>query len=259
MASTDVTTNGHAETNGNTSDLSAAQKLMQKHEEAHQATIEDVPDEEDLKHGEEPASASVLESTDDTPAPGWVPPISAKAAGKQKEVPPPKENKSLDTQSHDLFPELGGAPKPKPVTTPIWTAKKPGSAPPVTNGKANGNATNGVSRGSPQTSGATTPISVRGGPQSMVIPGRHQQRVRFAPSQLLPRAQLKKPLPDILKEINKKSKANVQMTTGQEGNLFFTASGPEEAVRQALNDVAAQIGSKVRTFRKLSRTILIIV
>ena len=70
MASVDSFANGTSAVNGG--GLSAAQKLQQKHdEEAQKATIEDVPDEDDLKHGEQPENLSgVLEGPGDAPAPG---------------------------------------------------------------------------------------------------------------------------------------------------------------------------------------------
>lgn len=237
--------------NGGSGELSAAQKLMQKHaDEAHRATIEEVPDEDDLKHGEAPKSASILESTVDsnTAEPTWAQPVSAKAAGKQKaQESSPKENgPTLDTQSHDVFPELGGAPKPQtgPAMASIWSVKKPAAA----NGTP---PSNGTPRASTPISGAATPTSNTGsslprGPPNMIsIPGRHTERIQLAPSQLLPRTLMKKPLADILKDVNKKSKANVTMTTGQGGALWFTAIGPVEACRQALKDLVEQIGSKV--------------
>jgi hypothetical protein len=124
--------------------LSAAQKLMQKHQdEVHKATIEDVPDEEDLRHTPEPLSSSVLESTEDAaPASQWGATMSAKAAGKQKEAPPAKEKApALDTQSNESFPGLGGAPKPaQPAQArPSWVAKP---SPKGANGSPNG--TNGL-------------------------------------------------------------------------------------------------------------------
>jgi hypothetical protein len=237
--------------NGGSGGLSAAQKLMQKHaDEAHRATIEEVPDEDDLKHGEAPKSASILESTVDGSAaePTWAQPVSAKAAGKQKDQESSSKGNgpTLDTQSHDLFPELGGTPKSQssPAMASIWSAKKPATA----NGTS---PSNGTPRASTPTSGAATPTSTtgsslpRGPPNLMSIPGRHTERIQLAPSQLLQRTQMKKPLADILKDVNKKSKANVTMTTGQGGALWFTAIGPVEACRQALKDLVEQIGSKV--------------
>jgi hypothetical protein len=243
MSTAELTTqNGHAESNGSTSELSAAQKLMQKHDETHKATIEEVPDEDDQPHGERPKSASILESANDEPAPSWVPTVSAKAAGKQKtQELPTKENKPhLDTQSHDLFPELGGAPKLQaaPVAS-IWGAKKSAGA------NGTNSAANGTPRSSTPGSGTATPVSQsRGGPTAMAIPGRHVERIPLAPSQILPRAQLKKPIPDVLKDINKKSKATVTSSSGPQGVLYFTATGPQEATRQALRDVVREIGVK---------------
>jgi len=249
-------------TNSGNSDLTAAQKLMQKHaDEAHQASIEEVPDEEDLKHGEVPKSASILEPTDDegASAPTWAQPVSAKSAGKQKvrDLSSQANNPPLDTQSHELFPELGGAPKSQngPTVSSIWGGKKPMTVIPTgTNGKANGlTPTNGSSRASTPTSGAATPTSTvnsatpKGPPNMMAIPGRHTERIQLAPSQLLPRTQMKKPLADVLKEVNKRSKANITMTTGQGGAHWFTAIGPIDACRQALKDLVEQIGSKVKS------------
>lgn len=251
--------------NSGSGELTAAQKLMQKHaaDEAHQVSIEEIPDEEDLKRGEVPKSASILEPTGEegVSAPTWAQPISAKTAGKQKAIPSQENKPTLDTQSHELFPELGGTPRPQngPTVPSIWGAKKPAATSPTgVNGKANGlTPTNGSSRASTPTSGIATPTSTlnsaapKGPLNMMAIPGRHTERIQLAPSQLLPRAQMKKPLADVLKEVNKRSKANITMTTGQGGAYWFTAVGPIDACRQALKDLVEQIGSKV----SLSKTI----
>lgn len=81
-------------------------------------------------------------------------------------------------------------------------------------------------------------------PHHMPIPGRNSEQIQFAPSQLLPRSQLKKPLQDILRSINKGSKANVEMKTGPNGNIIFRGTGPIDATRQALKDLAKEVGSK---------------
>jgi hypothetical protein len=239
--------------NVNSSELSAAQKLMQKHDDAHQATIEDVPDEEDLKHGEQPKSSNILESTEENaPAPGWVAPMSAKAAGKQKvEELPGKENKKLlNTQSEELFPGLGPAkPKQPPSVVPVWNIKKPSASPP-TNDTSNGISTNGTST---PTSGMNTPPSAvsqgqsRAGPalKMSALPGQVSRQMPMAQDEILPRGQLKKPLPEILKDLNKKSKANITMQTGEKGMMWFNAVGPQAAADQAIKDLIAQIGLKV--------------
>jgi len=233
---------------------------MQKHaDEAHKASMEEVPDEEDLRHGEVPKSTGILELAEDeeVSVPTWAQPVSAKAAGKQKarELPAQANQPALDTQSHDLFPELGGAPKPQngPTVASIWSAKKSANASPTrTNGKTNGAPpTNNSSRASTPTSGVATPTSTnnsatpRGLPTVMNMPGRHTERISLAPSQLLPRSLMKKPLVDILKDVNKRSKATITNTTGQGGAQWFTAIGPVDACRQALKDLVEQIGSKV--------------
>jgi hypothetical protein len=240
MAPPDSTTqNGHAGINGNGTGLSAAQKLLQRH-----VTVEEVPDEAGLNHPLPPVSGGILESKDEAPAPGWVPPVSAKAAGKQKEQSKPL----LDTQSEELFPGLGAAPKSRQptTTTPTWGAKNPAQGLSATNG-ASGFSSNG--RSTPQ-SGINTPTSAsqaaaRGGPRKMEIPGQVQERIFLEKNQMLPRPQLKKPLPDILKDINRKSKkVNVTLSAGENGTTFY-ATGSSEAAVQALRDVVAQVGAKV--------------
>jgi hypothetical protein len=260
MATEDfLTQNGLLAANGSNGNFSAAQRLMQKHsEEVHKATMEEVPDEDDLKHNEEPKSLSILEAADEAPsAPTWAQPMSAKSAGKQKAQDPlVNENRPpLDTQSHDLFPELGGAPKPQsaPAVASIWGTKKPGTPiSDVVNGKLNGQASpNGTSRASTPLSGTPVPSSpmsaapARPAQSAMTIPGRHTERISISPAQLLPRAQMKKPVVDVVKEVNKKSKATIAMSTGAQGLMWFTATGPFVACRQALQDLCAQICSKV--------------
>ena len=200
-------------------DLSAAQKLMQKHTEPHTVTVEDVPDEELPAKATNDASGS------------WAAPMSSKSAGKQKEGAPSKAG--LDTQSHELFPELG-APKGKSANVaPIWGAK---------NGKANGAGSNGASRSSTPVSGAATPA---GGKPAMFIPGRNVETVTLEPQYIMPRAQLRRPIPDIIKDINRKSRANISMVTAANGHLRFDATGPQEVAQQALKDLVMQIGTRV--------------
>lgn len=90
---------------------SFAEELKAKHaaDHAHQPTVEEVPDEDIVPHK---AGGDAAASED---KPSWVETPSATSVGKQKEQPIPKA--ALDTQSHELFPELGG-PKPKPVVVP---------------------------------------------------------------------------------------------------------------------------------------------
>jgi len=84
--------NGHAESNG---ELSNAQRLMQQHEADidHKVSVEEVPDEDDLKHGEPPVSASVLEAADGSEEIPVILPAKPKAA-------------PLDTKSRSCSPSL---------------------------------------------------------------------------------------------------------------------------------------------------------
>ena len=71
------------------------------------------------------------------------------------------------------------------------------------------------------------------------------EQLRLAPSQMLPRSHLKKPLRDILRDVSKRSMANVDMRGGPGGSIIFEGKGSADAVRQALREVAQQVGSKV--------------
>ena len=265
----DVATNGGSAAAFH--DLTPAQKLQEKHKasEVHGATIEDVVDEEDLTHP--PPSLHTAPATASTPVllPAEVP-ISETAAGKQKAREAPngfpsaskkETNPTLDTQSEELFPALGGAPKPQ-APAPLakaWGTKKSNSIRQVhSNGTdgTNGNetlSTSASSRASTPASGIWTPTANAGAPPQsraspssrLPIPGKYTERIQFAPSQLLPRNQLKNPIRDVLRNINKRSKAKVEMKPGANGALVFEATGPLESVRQALMETSKEIGSKV--------------
>jgi hypothetical protein len=193
----------------------------------------------------------VLEPVDEVAnPPGWVAPLSAKAAGKRKEEPSPsKESQpTVDTQSEELFPALGGAPKPVQISSAAlnWSNKKAG-----TNGAANGVSTNGSST---PTSGLNTPPSAssksapRGTTPSLAGQALGPSIV-FDKNEIKKRGDLKKPVPDVLKDIAKKSRpmVNIVMTTVENGSLKFTATGPapEAAKWTALRDLGAQIGVEV--------------
>ncbi|KAI4274615.1 MAG: hypothetical protein LQ337_003809 [Flavoplaca oasis] len=251
-----------------TLDVSPAQRLQEKHvaDAAHRPMVEDVVDEEDIAHPPPSMKAAFpILSTADEKGPQ---PSSEKAAGKQKAREDPIEPPSganipppviLDTKSEDAFPALGrGSKPPAPASVPMaWGARKPlGVANAVPNG-INGQgpvSSTFSSRASTPGSGKPMPASTNASiashgrgpstPQSLPIPGRHSERIQFAPSQLLRREQLKKPLHDVLRSINKSSKATVVMKSGPDGTIIFEGTGPVDAARQALRDVAKEVGSK---------------
>jgi hypothetical protein len=207
--------------------LTPAQKLMQEHD--HNVTVEDVPDEEDLAHPP-PSAKSATDA-----------PLSEKAAGKQKasDTLAPKKP-ALNTSSEEAFPALGPVkPRAQAPVAPTW-GKKPAA---VTSNGVNGDAaSNGTSR-------ASTPASipVGRGPAlpSMNIPGKHTERISFSPNQLTPRQQLKKPINDIIRDINRRSKAKLELKSGPGGTVIFESTGPVDAVRQTLKEIANEVGSKV--------------
>ena len=211
-----------------TSGSSFAEELQKKHQENHNVTIEEVPDEDD-----KPRQASTtLESAKP----------SEKALGKQK-AKEPKQTKpeTLDTGSEELFPTLGAGSKsriPGPVS-PAWGSTKPSSIVNGTNGHTNGSSVS--------SSHASTPRSVTpafpGYGRGVNIPGKQRDAVVFAPSQLLSRDKLKKPIPEILRDLNKKSKASITMNHVKDGGISFESTGPNhEIAQQALKDLARQIG-----------------
>lgn len=246
--------------------MTAAQKLQEKHQVTanHHTEIEDVVDEDDIQHPP-PSTQHVSQANESTPNPP--PPtesLSEKAAGKRKVEPAPSLNGSaiggttLNTQSEEAFPALGSGPKSSaPPPSMAWGARRPVISQNGVNGVNGHLGTPSLisSRASTPTSGAVTPSSTsmsaatlpqsRMYPPHMPLPGRHKERIQLAPSQLLPRNQLKKPLQEILRAINKSSKATVDMRTGPGGNVIFEATGPVDAARQALKTLASQVGSTV--------------
>lgn len=222
----------HSGLNGNGNELTAAQKLMQRHDEAHQPVVEDVPDEDDLRHGTAPISSSILESTTDSgEAPGWVAPISSKAAGKQK-ADPKEAKKVIDTQSEEFFPSLGGGAKPVQNSAPKWGTSKP-------NGASNGTSAPASGVNTPTTAKPRVPQSLAGSAQGPIFV--------LQPREVLGRKDLKRPIPEIIKDINKKTRANLSVTTGEGGVLRFSANGPvsDSVKHQAFRDLGAQICQKV--------------
>ncbi|KAK6834458.1 RNA binding effector protein [Apiospora arundinis] len=149
-------------------------------------------------------------------------------------VPSKKTASSIDTQSIEAFPELG-APKGKaPVNiAPIWSAK---------GGKSNGSTpANGTPRASTPASGVATPV---GNVPNMSIPGRHVETVTIEPQFILPRNQLKRPIPDIVKDINRKSRAVLATSNISNGRLRIDATGPQDKAQQAIRDLVQQIGTR---------------
>lgn len=241
-------------------DLSPAQKLKEKHNNSisHRSTVEDAVGEE--------VSLSPNAGPEATPDASFVPAKvpSEKALGKQKEReevngvhsdPKPNSEVALDHLSEKYFPALGGGPKSQtPATARTWGMKKSTPVAQANPNGLNGSAGNGQVSPSVSSRASTPPVGTWTVPTSksrgsidhrLPIPGKCTERIKFAPIQLKPRGQLRKPIQEILRAINKKSKANVEMKPGPNGYLYFEATGPVDAVRQALLETAKEIGSQV--------------
>ncbi|EDN05381.1 conserved hypothetical protein [Histoplasma mississippiense (nom. inval.)] len=248
-----------------TSTMSPATFLREQHtrEDSHKVTVEDVPDEYDIQHPLPSASAA--------PAPAASPicSVSAHNTVAHSEKPSPdtvpfsapiktasQESPIFDVQSEELFPALGGASnlRPPPIVPTAWGAGKlPGRNLAMANSSSNG-AQLSSHLSSASSSRMLTPIPglatssslnpASGAPKIMSMPGKHVERIRFAPSQMLPRSQLKKPIRDILRDTSRRFKAVVDMYNGPEESIIFEGKGSVDAVRQALKEVAQQVGSK---------------
>ncbi|KAL5343651.1 hypothetical protein BJX70DRAFT_117339 [Aspergillus crustosus] len=195
----------------NTKSRAALLEEQHAQDEAHKVTIEDVVDEEDLTH---PPPSATLASEITSGAPSQAPTPPAASAPVNSKPAPAKP--AFDVQSEELFPALGSGPKPKAPATSAWGSKGSSAAAALANDV----------------------------PRIMTLPGKHMEQLRLAPSQMLQRGQLKKPLRDILRDISKRSKANVDMRGGPGGSIIFEGRGSVDAVRQALKQVAQQVGSK---------------
>jgi hypothetical protein len=228
-----------AVTNGSTAiaeSQSAAEKLLARHaaDEAHKVQVEEVVDEEDLAH---PPPSAALKSSETTT-------MSDIAKGKQKvddAAPAPKSKAPVfDVASEEAFPALGG-----PTARPAAASQMWGKRPPVMQTNGAKPVTNGSSNAS--TRGSTPSLSTPGSNPGLAMPGRHVERIQLHPQQITPRNQLKKPVAEILREINKRSKASIVTKEGPNGVIIFEGQGPVDAVRQALKEIVKEIGTKVST------------
>ncbi|TFB00548.1 Vigilin 1 [Trichoderma ghanense] len=190
----------------NGSEESVAQRLQQ-----HHVTVEDAPDDE--------LSTQAADDASSAPAPG---PSVVKAPAKRQQA-------ALDTQSRELFPELGAPRGKSPNVAPIWGARS----------DANGGS-NGVSPSSTPASGSATPAPLVSRPD-VRIPGQSKERIMLHPG--LIRSKLDRPLESITSDLGAKYHVTMQSTT-VDGQRVFTATGPQAAAQQALRDLVAQIGSK---------------
>lgn len=215
-----------------TSEPSAASQLLKQHM-SHRVTVEDAVDPDlPLK----PAASTAATPSEAPSPPTETPP--AEVAEKQKPQAP-----AVTTRSLELFPELGGlAPKPASNVAPIWAARTTN-----TNAKSSSaSPASGTPPASAPSSGVNTPVPpVLRGPPNLSIPGRNIEYMLLEPHHVLPRTQLKKPLQDIVKDFNRKSRAQVKVITQPDGKVRVEATGTREIATQALKDFVRLIGTKL--------------
>lgn len=221
---------------------SLAAMLEQQHarDEAPKPTVEETVDEEDLNHPPPPPSQPIQPILVDADTPEQ---STMAETPNPATKPAPKKAPVFDVQSEELFPALGSGPKPAAPAAATWGAKKPSASTTTSNGlpaKSMGMWKTHATYRSRITNTTLTEL-----PRVMTIPGKHMEQLRLAPSQMQPRGQLKKPLRDIVRDISRRSKANVEMRGGPGASIIFEGKGHVDAVRQALREVAQQVGSKV--------------
>ncbi|KAK3998354.1 vigilin 1 [Cladorrhinum sp. PSN332] len=205
---------------------SAASQLLQQHSQQsveqavpHPVTVEEVVDEE-------------------LPKPVATESSTAAPAAKPKASQAP----SLSTE---VFPELGAAPAPNRGVAGFWAVRQ------GVNGKANGTSSaNGTPAASAPSSAPPSGVSTPTPPAaqavpSLSIPGRNIEYTLLEPQHVLPRAQLKRPLPDIAKDFNRRSRAPIKVISLPDGKVRVEATGAQEVATQALKDFINQIGTKL--------------
>jgi hypothetical protein len=121
--------------NGSAKSRAALLEEQHARDEAHNVTVEDVVDEDDVLHP--PPSAPV---TSDSPSPAQVPTPAATTAPVNSK-PASAKAPTLDVQSEELFPALGSGPKSKAPAASAWGARGPSAAAAVANGVPSGAST----------------------------------------------------------------------------------------------------------------------
>ncbi|EHY58019.1 Vigilin 1 [Exophiala dermatitidis] len=238
-----VTADSTADGSSSTGQL-LAQQLKERHDatEVHKVTVEDVPDEDDIQHP--PPPHTHVEETKETATTngGDNPPLSEKAAGKQKATDQPSV---LDTQSDEAFPALGAASKPAviPVTrAPGWVASASAKAAPTNSSPALGSRPGSSGAGTPTSAaGARTPVTVipgAGARGNVLLPGRYRDSFEIDNADL----DKTKPIKRVLDDVKKKFNVIVTPKSTNFGTRTeFIAEGPKARVTEALMYVSKEL------------------
>ncbi|PHH52442.1 Protein SCP160 [Ceratocystis fimbriata CBS 114723] len=130
---------------------------------------------------------------------------------------------AIDLGDSQAFPELGSG-SGKTIAPPTWGT--------------------GATDPASVTTSATDAGPARTSAPAVTIPGRNVEQVTVHPQDILPREKLRRPIPDVIKDINRKSRANISMFSLPGGKIRFEATGPQDVAQQALKDLVQQIGTK---------------
>ncbi|KAL1838701.1 hypothetical protein VTJ49DRAFT_2291 [Mycothermus thermophilus] len=194
-----------------TSEPSAASLLREQHA-SHRVTVDDAVDD-DLQ-----------------------PEVPAVKAAQTKAPP--------STDSLELFPELGGSANKSPANlAPVWPAKA------GANGRSNGaSPVAGTPDVSAPPSGAATPrLGVSSNPPKLSIPNQYSEFFLINKNEIRPRSELKRPLADLVRDFNRKSRAQIKVAPHADDVLRIEVTGPKgEATTKALKDFVALIGTKAK-------------
>jgi hypothetical protein len=251
---------------------------------AHKPIVEEVVDEEDIVHPatHKTSAGPILEEiwTESSKGiPSWVKPegndetgagASSKGKAPQPQTQQKKATPSLDLKSDEAFPSLGGPRATgSSANAPSWGSKPSVTKAPPTNGAvggSNGYASSTSSRASTPASGnrtpgtaassASLPRGLRGPGGQLSLPGRTNQiiteTINLSAEQLTPRNKLLKPVGEIVKEIQNRTKTTLQTSTSANGISTFIIKGSPEGVKRAIRDIGKELGVKVRFLAKFS-------
>lgn len=188
---------------------------------AHNATVEDVPDEEDLKP--HPSDAGLTSVLDDTNPPAANGTMSAKVAGKQRAA------EKAPAMTEEEFPSLGGGPKPLSTSSaPAWGKK----------GKAN-ITSNGTQNSAPRST-ANIPTPFGQAPLTAKLPGAYEQNRMILNKDI---NASKVSVPKLLSQIEKSGvKISTQeVSDGVHMGTNFHAVGQRAAVDAALRKISKEL------------------
>ncbi|KAJ2892289.1 hypothetical protein MKZ38_010047 [Zalerion maritima] len=176
---------------------------------AHAATVEEVPDEDDLP----------VATTSKKPA--------------------------IDTKSTEMFPELGMS-SSKPVQAPSGPWGK-GGGQVKSNGNGNETQTSAPPNDG-YSPGSRTPSPAQGTglkiPGAVNLPGRNADTVILGPNQMLDRKQMKRPLADLIRDANKRGRVRITHTPSGL-NHKFEATGPPGMTKTALYNFLDNVSPKI--------------